>query len=90
MVADAEQLKDKPLAVRFFAHDFALYRGKSGRVVMLDAYCPHMGTHLARNETSYVVQDGAIEGDSLRCPYHGWRYGPDGARVGCTGFSGVA
>ena len=45
---------------------------------MLDAYCPHMGTHLARNNTSYVVQDGQIEGDSIRCPYHGWRFGPDG------------
>jgi 3-ketosteroid 9alpha-monooxygenase subunit A len=78
MVADSEELKDKPIPVRFFGQDFALYRGKSGRVVMLDAYCPHMGTHLARNETSYVVQDGSIEGDSIRCPYHGWRYGPDG------------
>ena len=37
-----------------------------------------MGTHLARNNSSYVVQDGQIEGDSIRCPYHGWRFGPDG------------
>ena len=78
MVADAEELKDRSLPVRFFGQEFALYRGKSGKVVMLDAYCPHMGTHLARNNTSYVVQDGQIEGDSIRCPYHGWRFGPDG------------
>jgi len=78
MVAEAEELKDRPLPVRFFGQEFALYRGKGGRVVMLDAYCPHMGTHLARNNTSYVVQDGQIEGDSIRCPYHGWRFGPDG------------
>jgi 3-ketosteroid 9alpha-monooxygenase subunit A len=78
MVADAEELKDKVLAVRFFGQEFALYRGKSGRVVLLDAYCPHMGTHLARNSSSYVVQDGQIEGDSVRCPYHAWRFGPDG------------
>src|SRR3546814_6927399 len=37
-----------------------------------------MGTHLARNSTSYVSQDGAVEGDSIRCPYHAWRFGPDG------------
>jgi 3-ketosteroid 9alpha-monooxygenase subunit A len=78
MVADAEELKDKALAVRFFGQEFALYRGKSGRIVMLDAYCPHMGTHLARNSSSYVVHDGQIEGDSIRCPYHAWRFGPDG------------
>ena len=38
-----------------------------------------MGAHLVANQTSYVVRDGEqIEGDSLRCPFHGWRYGPDG------------
>jgi nitrite reductase/ring-hydroxylating ferredoxin subunit len=24
-----------------------VYRGENGRVVALDAYCPHMGAHLA-------------------------------------------
>lgn len=78
MVAPSAQVVAKPMAVRFFGQDFALYRGHSGRVVLLDAYCPHMGTHLARNSTSYVAQDGAIEGDGIRCPYHAWRFGPDG------------
>lgn len=78
MVAVSEQVVDKPQAVHFFGQEFALYRGKSGKVVLLDAYCPHMGTHLARNTTSYVAQDGAIEDDCIRCPYHAWRFGPDG------------
>jgi 3-ketosteroid 9alpha-monooxygenase subunit A len=78
MVADAEEVKDRPVSVRFFAQDLVIYRGKSGRVVMLDAYCPHMGTHIGRNDSSYVIQDGQIEGDSIRCPYHAWRFGPDG------------
>lgn len=78
MVAESAKVLDKPLGVRFFGQEFALYRGKSGRVVLLDAYCPHMGTHLARNSTSYVAQDGPVEEDSIRCPYHAWRFGPDG------------
>jgi 3-ketosteroid 9alpha-monooxygenase subunit A len=78
MVAKAADVGDKPLAVRFLGHDFALYRGKSGKAVLLDAYCPHMGTHLTKNTTSYVIQDGQVEGDSIRCPYHAWRFGPDG------------
>ncbi len=78
MVADSAEVGDRPLAVRYFGQEFALYRGKSGRVVLLDAYCPHMGTHLAKNSSSYVVHDGQIEGDSIRCPYHAWRFGPDG------------
>jgi len=79
MVAESEKVTGIPQGVRFFGQDFALYRGKdSGKVFLLDAYCPHMGTHLAKNSTSYVVQDGAVEGDSIRCPYHAWRFGPDG------------
>ncbi|SDL90834.1 3-ketosteroid 9alpha-monooxygenase subunit A [Oryzisolibacter propanilivorax] len=84
MISDSEALNThKPVAVRFFGQDFALYRGReSGKVVLLDAYCPHMKTHLAaRNTTSYVVLDGGgsnVEGDGIRCPYHGWRFGADG------------
>jgi len=79
MIGESETITTKPQAVRFFGRDFALYRGHSGRVVLLDAYCPHMGTHLAHNTTSWVVRDGQhVEGDSIRCPYHGWRFGPDG------------
>jgi len=79
MVAGSDELGDRPLGVRYFGRDFALYRGKSGRVVMLDAYCAHMRTHLAVNTTSYIVREGThIENDSIRCPYHGWRYRPDG------------
>lgn len=79
MVAAADEVSKKPLAVRFFGQDMVLYRGESGRVILMDAYCPHMGTHLANNTTSYVVRDEAhVEGDSIRCPYHGWRFGPDG------------
>jgi 3-ketosteroid 9alpha-monooxygenase subunit A len=84
MIATAEDINThKPVAVRFFGKDFALYRGRAtGRVVLLDAYCPHMKTHLAaENDTSYVIIDGGgtnIEGDSIRCPYHAWRFGPDG------------
>ena len=78
MIADAEEVKDVPLALRFFGRDFALYRGESGDLVLMDAYCPHMGTHIAKNTTSYVVLDGQIEGDAIRCPYHGWRFNADG------------
>ena len=79
IVAESTELADGPLAVRFFGEDFALYRGESGKPVMLDAYCAHMGTHIAASKSPMIVQTGKqIEGDSIRCPYHGWRYGADG------------
>lgn len=79
MIAEANELDDGPIGVRFFAHDFALYRGQSGKVVLLDAYCAHMGTHLAESKSASIVINGEqIEGDSIRCPYHGWRYNAAG------------
>jgi 3-ketosteroid 9alpha-monooxygenase subunit A len=79
MIATAEDVTNKPESVRFFGRDMVLYRGKSGRVVLLDAYCPHMKVNIARNSTSYIVRDGEqMEGDSIRCPGHGWRFTPEG------------
>lgn len=79
LVAEASELEDGPKAIRFFGQDLALYRGQdSGKAILLDAYCAHMGTHLTANESSYVIKDGQVEGDSIRCPYHAWRFGPDG------------
>ena len=79
MVADATEVGPKPQAIRFFGEDMVVYRGESGRAYVVEAYCPHMGAHLAKNSTSYVVLDGEqVEGESIRCPYHGWKFGPDG------------
>ncbi len=79
MIAVAQDVTNKPEPVRFFGKDMVLYRGKSGRVVLLDAYCPHMRVHLAKNTTSYIVKDGEqMEGDSIRCPGHGWRVTAEG------------
>ena len=74
MIAEASELDThRPSGRALFGKDFALYRGRAtGKVVLLDAYCPHMKTHLAApNKTSYVIQDGMgtnVEGDGIRCP----------------------
>ena len=57
-------------AVRMLGRDFALYRAEDGRAHVLDAYCPHLGAHLAVG--------GRVVGDTLECPFHAWRWGPDG------------
>ena len=79
MVAEGSRIGLRSHCERFFGQELVLFRGTSGKVIMLDAYCPHMGTHLGRNKTSYSVVKGQhVEGDSIRCPFHGWRFGPDG------------
>jgi len=79
VVAESSELDAGPMAIRFFGRDLALYRGESGNPVLLDAYCAHMGTHLTASNSAMIVRNGLqIEGDSIRCPYHGWRYNKDG------------
>ena len=52
------------LPFNFFGRELALYRTDDGCVVALDAYCPHMGAHLA---------EGEVEGNSIRCLFHYWK-----------------
>jgi 3-ketosteroid 9alpha-monooxygenase subunit A len=79
VVAESAAIGRKPYNARYFGEDVVIFRGESGQVVMLGAYCPHMGTHLGKSETSWTVVSGALlEGESIRCPFHGWRFGRDG------------
>lgn len=79
MIGTAAEANTVPVAIRYFGKDLVLYRGETGTPHLIDAYCPHMGAHLAKNTTSYIVRDGEqVQGDSIRCPFHGWRFGADG------------
>lgn len=78
-VANSSELDRKPLSVHYFGQDMVLYRGASGRAVMLDAWCPHMGTHLGSGENSATTRSEThMEDDNIRCPFHAWRFGADG------------
>ena len=79
MIGPASDATRIPAAIRYFGKDLVMYRGESGTPYIVDAYCPHMGAHLAKNTTSYIVRDGEqAVGESIRCPFHGWQFGPDG------------
>ena len=78
MLGDASTMGAAPTTLRYFGKDMVFYRGESGTPHLVDAYCPHMGAHLGRNTTSYIVRDGEqVQGESIRCPFHGWRFGPE-------------
>ena len=54
----------------YFGRDLVVFRGDKGQAHVLDAYCPHLGAHLGVG--------GKVEGDGIRCPFHGWRFAGDG------------
>lgn len=62
--------KGKAKAASLSGHDLVVYRTASGRVVVLDACCPHMGAHLSL---------GKVHGDCVRCYFHNWAFDSDGS-----------
>ncbi len=63
-------------AVRILGEDLVLFRSTAGVVGLLEERCPHRGTSL---------RHGDVDADGIRCPYHGWKFGPGGACVEMPG-----
>ncbi|OCC24411.1 hypothetical protein MB02_07475 [Croceicoccus estronivorus] len=59
--------------LRYFDQDMVLFRTESGKVVVTDAHCPHLGAHLG--------YESWVEGETIVCPFHQWRYGTNGKCV---------
>lgn len=57
----------------FFGRDLVVYRSHSGHLRLMDAHCPHLGAHLGHG--------GRVEGEKLRCPFHGWCWDGNGEAV---------
>jgi 5,5'-dehydrodivanillate O-demethylase len=51
--------------IEIMSERFTLYRGESGTAYLSGFRCAHRGTQLST---------GWVEGDNLRCRYHGWMY----------------
>ena len=64
-IMNAFDLGARPVCVRRFGRDLAVWRGADGRPHVLDNNCPHRGAPLSQ---------GVVHGDTLACSYHGWRF----------------
>ena len=73
----SEVPRGTPIGKDFLGTRVAVYRRASGEPVVLTSRCPHMGADLSL---------GDVVGDDLRCPYHHFRFGADGA---CSDIPGV-
>ena len=62
----------KAVPIKFLGERFTLYRGEGGTPYLVDFHCPHRGAQLSA---------GWVEGESIRCRYHGWRFDGTGQCV---------
>jgi 5,5'-dehydrodivanillate O-demethylase oxygenase subunit len=58
--------------IRVLGEDLTLYRGEGGAAHVVAYRCAHRGTQLST---------GWVEGDCIRCFYHGWKYDGTGQCV---------
>lgn len=78
-LARTSEVADRPTRVEAAGRLLVLFRNNEGDAVALDARCPHRGTLLDLGD----VVDGTI-----RCPYHGWRFGDGGVCVDIPSLAG--
>ena len=67
LAREVRQGQAKP--IRIMGERLTLYRGQSGKAFLVGSRCAHRGAQLAA---------GWIEGDSIRCMYHGWMFDGEG------------
>ena len=80
-IYDSGDLK-KGMVKPIFAlgRDLVIYRGTSGKVYVLDAYCPHLGANLGVG--------GTVIGDDIKCHFHGWLFNNQGDCKAVPGLEG--
>src|SRR2546423_854900 len=64
--------KSWSIPVRLLGEDLTLYRGESGQPYLVARRCAHRGTQLSV---------GSVDGEGIRCSYHGWKYDGTGQCV---------
>jgi 5,5'-dehydrodivanillate O-demethylase len=62
----------RAIPIRVMSEDFTLYRGETGTTHVVGPRCAHRRTQLSV---------GWVEGDCIRCFYHGWKYDGTGQCV---------
>lgn len=65
-VADVHKMK-------YFDQEMVAWRAESGQLIVMNAYCEHLGAHLGYG--------GKVVGEVLQCPFHGWQWSSEGRNV---------
>ena len=78
-VGCSEWVTKKPQRIKVLGEELVLYRGESGRTALMQLRCAHR---------SVALDYRRVEGDCIRCPYHGWLYDATGQCLETAGRTG--
>lgn len=73
VATSAEVVTNRTLTRPFMSEEVVLYRTVRGDVRAIAPHCPHLGAHLGHT--------GTVEGDNIRCSFHGFCFDREGACV---------
>ena len=69
-VEEATKITSKPLAMQVLGQRLVAWRGEDGQARVMSDLCVHRGGALS---------GGWVHKNCIVCPYHGWKFGGDGA-----------
>lgn len=56
---------DRPRPATLLGEELVVFRTERGEAAVMSSRCPHRGANLSL---------GRVEGETIACPYHGWRW----------------
>jgi nitrite reductase/ring-hydroxylating ferredoxin subunit len=76
LFGESAELDARPVSKRMLGRRLVAFRTAGGKLALLQGNCAHLGADLG---------GGRVVGESVQCPFHGWRYGADGVCVQAPG-----
>lgn len=73
LLGASTDIAKRPVSKHMLGRRIVAFRTASGTAVVMDGSCAHLGADLGC---------GKVVGETIQCPFHGWRYGADGACAG--------
>lgn len=68
----------KAVPLYYFGRHLVAWRSEAGEAHLMDAFCPHLGSHLGYGLGEDGSHGGNVCGDNLVCPLHNWTFDGEG------------